>query len=63
MCFRPMSVDNYRDDIQKGECPTCGMPVAAKAEVSKGTCPYCGSAIPPEDIEVSSREHESARIL
>ena len=64
MCFRPMTVDNYRNDIQRGECPTCGMPVAAKEGVSSGTCPHCGSAIPPEGAGTPpSYEHESTRII
>ena len=48
MCFRPSAVDGTKRDVQYGECPTCGSPVAANAGVSSGTCPYCGNAIPAD---------------
>jgi endogenous inhibitor of DNA gyrase (YacG/DUF329 family) len=35
-------------DVVTGNCPTCGMPVAAEAGVTSGTCPYCGEAIPAQ---------------
>ena len=50
MCFRPSAVDS-NPDTQQGECPTCGMPVAAEAGVTSGTCPYCGDPIPPDSSD------------
>lgn len=64
MCFRPSALDNYRNDIQRGECLTCGMPVAAQEGVTNGTCPHCGSAIPPDGAGAPpSPDHESTRIV
>lgn len=48
MCFRPSAMVQNDSDIVTGNCPTCGMPVAAEAGVTSGTCPYCGEAIPAQ---------------
>ena len=38
MCFRPSAVSMNDSSIQTGECPNCGMPVAAPAGVTSGDC-------------------------
>ena len=49
MCFRPSAVDGVKkNNVQMGECPSCGQPVAANAGISGGTCPHCGNAIPSQ---------------
>ena len=61
MCFRPSAVDGIkRNNVQYGECPTCGQPVAANAGITSGTCPYCGNAI-PADSAGQSAGHDPAR--
>ena len=65
MCFRPPAIHRDPND-QYGECPTCGMPVAAEAGVTSGTCPYCGDPIPPDapdHFEVDIDPAYSTRIL
>ena len=47
MCFRPSAVAS-NDNFEQGQCPNCGMPVAAKPGVTSGTCPFCGKPIPAE---------------
>ena len=53
MCFRPsaLSQNNANANIVTGNCPTCGMPVAAEEGTTGGTCPYCGDPIPPVSPE------------
>ena len=49
MYFRPSAVDGVKkNNMQYGECPSCGSQVAANAGVTSGTCPYCGNAIPAQ---------------
>lgn len=48
MCFRPSAMTQDSANIVTGNCPTCGMPVAAEAGVTSGTCPYCSNAIPAD---------------
>ena len=61
MCFRPSAVDGVKKtNVQYGECPTCGQPVAANAGVTSGSCPYCGNAI-PSDAATSSGHQSSDR--
>ncbi|MBQ9042188.1 MAG: hypothetical protein IJ111_05165 [Eggerthellaceae bacterium] len=48
MCFRPSALTMDDSNIQKGTCPSCGMPVAAGEGVTAGTCPHCGKPIPIE---------------
>ena len=57
MCFRPNALTQNDSNTQIGNCPTCGMPVAAEEGVTSGTCPYCLETIPApinlEDIDPS----------
>ena len=48
MCFRPSAVVGSTDQIQKGTCPSCGMPVAASIGIDSGKCPHCGKPIPSD---------------
>lgn len=45
MCYRKSFVTGPTDQVQTGECPSCGMPVAAPIGITQGTCPYCGKTI------------------
>ena len=65
MCFRPAAVDGVdRNPIELGECPTCGMPVAANLGTNQGTCPYCGNAIPPgTPYDVTTPDSGNYRII
>lgn len=46
MCFRPSWVAGKNDQVHVGECPSCGMPIAASVGIDSGTCPHCGKPIP-----------------
>ena len=60
MCFRPSAVDGVKkNNVQYGECPTCGQPVAANAGVTSGTCPHCGNAIPSKSSDEGSSHGSS----
>ena len=66
MCFRPAAVDGYDNrSVEVGECPTCGMPVAANIGTTSGICPYCGNSIPPgTPYEIVPPEHgQNVRII
>ena len=65
MCFRPSAVSMNDSSIQTGECPNCGMPVAAPAGVTSGDCPHCGNPIPaaPNGQEGAPNPGNNVRIL
>ena len=48
MCFRPSALASNEPQVQMGECPSCGQPVAASIGIISGECPYCGKPIPQE---------------
>ena len=49
MCFRPSAVmGTVEKNVQYGECPTCGQPVAASVGITSGKCPHCENPIPIE---------------
>ena len=48
MCFRPSAFVGNEPQVQTGECPSCGMPVAASIGIESGTCPHCGKPIPTD---------------
>ena len=46
MCFRPSAMIGEEPQVQKGTCPSCGMPVAASIGIKSGKCPHCDKPIP-----------------
>ena len=65
MCFRPSAVDgSKKNEVQYGECPSCGNPVAANVGITSGTCPYCGNAITTDaPIERSNNLSHNVKII
>ena len=63
MCFRPSALTGPNSDVQKGNCPTCGMPVEASIDTTSGTCPYCGNPIPSSANGTSPAIDPGTRIL
>lgn len=48
MCFRPSAAVANEPQVQYGECPSCGQPVAASVGITSGECPHCHKPIPKE---------------
>lgn len=53
MCFRPSALAGNEPQVQMGECPHCGQPVAASVGIISGDCPHCGKPIPAEPVSDS----------
>ena len=47
MCFRPSAVASDQSPQAK-TCPSCGMPIEAKAGIPVTECPHCGKPIPAD---------------
>lgn len=64
MCFRPSAIVNNESQVQYGECPSCGQPVAASVGINSGTCPYCGNAIPTKpSTDTVNHSDQNVKIL
>ena len=51
MCFRPSALVANEPQVQTGECPSCGQPVAASIGIVSGECPHCHQPIPKESSD------------
>ena len=54
MCFRPSAAVANEPQVQYGECPSCGQPVAASVGIISGECPHCHKSIPRESGNIQA---------